>query len=279
MLPEPEGARPPAADRGALYDSFRDRTCLGDRYAIVYLPAAGLLCRGEAATALRVAVSPAPGPSSPSVAPAPPARQFLGLGSAEAGLRHATQEVERIGRFYSDARVLSGAEATERSFKELAPGYRILHLAAHGAVDPAAPLYSGLRLAADPGGLDDGVLHAFEVLPLRLPCDLVTLSACESGLGRLYAGEGLLGLARSFLCAGARRTLVSLWSVNDPSTTRFMECFYGALSRGLPAAEALRTAKREIREEVMTTREGQRISLAHPFFWAPFVLVEGGDGS
>ena len=113
-------------------------------------------------------------------------------------------------------------------------------------------------------------------MDLRLRCDLVTLSACETGLGRLYAGEGVFGLARAFLLAGAGQAVVSLWRVNDEATTRLMEVFYTRLSAGSPPAEALRQAKRTLREETILTEGGRRISLAHPFFWAPFVLVDGG---
>jgi CHAT domain-containing protein len=108
-----------------------------------------------------------------------------------------------------------------------------------------------------------------DILNLRLGAELVTLSACETGVGRLERGEGVLGLARAFLAAGARSVVVSLWKVNDRSTALLMERFYRPLlGRGTPREQALAQAKRALLADRRTRS---------PFYWAPFVLV-GASG-
>jgi CHAT domain-containing protein len=116
-----------------------------------------------------------------------------------------------------------------------------------------------------PGGPeDDGKLRMADILNLRLDADLVVLSACETGLGRRVTGEGLVGFARAFFYAGARSLAVSLWLVADSSTPDLMRDFYSRLERGERKADALRQAK-------LAMIAGGRF--AHPFYWAPFVLV------
>jgi len=102
---------------------------------------------------------------------------------------------------------------------------------------------------------------------LKLNADLVTLSGCKTGLGKLSRGEGLIGLTRAFLYAGASSLLVSLWSV-DESTSKLMKHFYQNLRKGQNKAAALRNAKLKL---LKTRRNG--ISFAHPYLWAPFILV------
>ena len=104
---------------------------------------------------------------------------------------------------------------------------------------------------------------------LKMNADLVTLSACSTGLGKLVNGEGILGLTRAFFYAGARNVTVSLWSVNDSATASLMKAYYKNLNRGLPKSAALRQAK-------LALLRGSNVSWRHPYFWAPFVLV--GEG-
>ena len=105
---------------------------------------------------------------------------------------------------------------------------------------------------------------------LKLDADLVVLSACETGLGKLEKGEGMIGLTRGFLYAGARSLVVSLWKVNDTSTSVLMERFYRHLQEGKPKAEALRLAKLSLKNDP------DMPALHDPFHWAPFILV--GEG-
>jgi CHAT domain-containing protein len=134
-------------------------------------------------------------------------------------------------------------------------------------VDESQPMYSLIAFAQNEDPKEDGFLHTYEVFNLKLNADLVTLSACETGLGKLSRGEGLIGLTRGFIYAGAPSVLVSLWSV-DESTAALMKIFYQNLKSGMSKAEALRRAKLKL---IDTQENG--FSFAHPFLWAPFVLV------
>ena len=276
----------PSSASDTLFASFGQMAFVGDRYAIAYLPSASLLVLGSRHAPEGAApsshgsllafgnpiVGSALGPDRGNEGESGSAWHGE-QATASAGLGFSDQEVHQIARLFPDAVCEVGRRATEQSFKRLSPGFRLVHVATHGTVDEAVPLYSGLALAADSTSVEDGFLHAYEVLSVPLDCDLVTLSACETGLGRLYAGEGLLGLTRSFLYAGARQVLVSLWSVNDASTAKLMESFYGNLAKGMEAIEALQEAKRSLRRTTVAGAGGRPMAYAHPFFWAPFVLV------
>lgn len=180
-------------------------------------------------------------------------------------------EVEALGALYQDSRVLTGAAAAESSLKAMAAAgelanYRVLHFATHGMVVPDSPELSALVLSqTEPAGAgsEDGFLSMQEVVKLRLTADLVTLSACETGLGKIYSGEGVVGLGQAFLVAGANGVTLSLWQVADESTKDFMVAVYGLVEReGIPFAQALTRVKREFIKD-------RRHS--HPFYWAPFV--------
>ena len=113
---------------------------------------------------------------------------------------------------------------------------------------------------------------------MKLDADLVVLSACETGLGQLREGEGIVGLTRAFFYAGGSSVVVSLWKVEDQSTALLMEKFYQRLASGQGRAEALRQAKLEIMKTTVDLKvTGMQQSLAAPFFWAPFILPELGD--
>ena len=143
--------------------------------------------------------------------------------------------------------------------------YRYLHFAVHGVLSYDVPYLKepALVLGVEPDGREDGFLTLSEVSGLKLNADLVTLSACKTGLGVRVAGEGVIGLSRAFMSAGARSVLVSLWEVADESTAVLMEEFYRLLVQGVDTAEALAEAKRRVREK----------GYDNPFFWAPFVLI------
>jgi CHAT domain-containing protein len=165
--------------------------------------------------------------------------------------------------------VLLGAEATEAGvLRGLAtrPRWRAVHLACHGLFDPEHPAFSSLALT--PTEEDDGFLTCLEVFGLRVPADLVALSACETARGKVLRAEGVLGLARAFMMAGAPRVLCSLWKVDDKATQALMARFYALWNPkdgapGLPAAEALRRA-----QDFVRSQERWR----HPFYWAAWVL-------
>lgn len=144
--------------------------------------------------------------------------------------------------------------------------YQVVHFATHGLVDNEHPEFSGLVFSlldrhAKP---DNGFLSLQDIYKLKLPVDLVVLSACETGLGLNIRGEGLLGLTRGFMYAGASRVMASLWSVDDAATSELMRRFYKALFReGLTPPAALRKAQLEMSEQ-----ERWR----SPYYWAGFIL-------
>ena len=160
----------------------------------------------------------------------------------------AATEARSITRLYPAGAVdvRQGRRASESWLKH-APleGYDALHFATHGLYDDAAPGRSALLLAADMG--EDGLLQVREIAALSLRASLVALSACETGLGEMVTGEGVLGLARAFLHAGADSVAMTLWRVPDVATSELMQAFYRRLRSGEPAADALRAAKLELR--------------------------------
>ena len=165
------------------------------------------------------------------------------------------------------AAVALGFEASRsRVLGERLSGYRVVHFATHGVLDAERPALSGLALSMvrPDGSAQEGFLHLRDVYGLRLDADLVVLSGCRTALGRELRGEGLVGLTRGFLYAGAPRVVASLWKVEDRATSELMTRFYRALwEEGLPPAAALRSAQLSLRRE-RRWRD--------PYFWAGFVL-------
>jgi len=229
--------------------------------------------------------------------------RFEGL----AGTLEEVSDITAIWSSAAEASVeqLTDHRATEAAFKKSAPKNRILHLATHGFFlgscnggvstraigglatnspsrrDLAGPagnpfVLSGLALAganqratAGPDD-DDGILTAEEVASLQLDgVEWAVLSACDTGLGTVHAGEGVFGLRRAFVAAGVRTTIMSLWSVDDESTREWMSALYDSrLRRGLSTIEAVQEAGRS----VLRSRRARKLN-AHPFFWAAFVAA------
>lgn len=128
----------------------------------------------------------------------------------------------------------------------------------------AEPARSGVVLSL--GGGEGGVLHVPEIMRPQLNAEMVTLSACQTGLGQVLAGESVMGLSRAFLFAGARSVVVSLWNVNDAATAELMTAFYRNMRNGAPREEALRQAK-------LALLPGGQKTWRHPYFWVPFLFV------
>ncbi len=144
--------------------------------------------------------------------------------------------------------------------------YRIIHFATHGLLNSEHPLLSGLvfSLVDENGKPQDGFLRMHEIYNLQLPAELVVLSACQTALGEEINGEGLVGLARGFMHAGARRVVASLWRVDDLATSQLMRDFYrGMLQENLPPAAALRAAQIEM---------SKNPRWSSPYYWAGFVI-------
>jgi CHAT domain-containing protein len=210
------------------------------------------------------------------------------------------REVAAIAGLFARADTLVGSAASRERLEALAQGglkgYRYLHLATHGLADADRPMQSFLALAGRGG---DARLTAGDILQTwQLDAELVTLSACSTGLGRYEGGEGYVGFAQALLLAGARALVLSQWEVDDEATALLMRRFYQNLlgqRKGLKAplgkAEALAEAKFWLRNlsgaEARTAREalprGKVVTrtkapggfkpYAHPYYWAAFVLV------
>jgi len=167
---------------------------------------------------------------------------------------------------YRDEEVDFGANLSNATSTDLSQ-YRIVHFATHGFLNSRHPELSGIVLSlVDENGRDqDGFLRAHEIYDLKIPAELVVLSGCRTGLGKEIRGEGLIGLTRAFMHAGAARVMVSLWDVNDEATAELMTRFYGRLlgREKLSPAAALRAA------QVSMARDKRWSS---PYFWAGFTL-------
>ncbi|MFI7416444.1 tetratricopeptide repeat protein [Nonomuraea sp. NPDC049684] len=196
-----------------------------------------------------------------------------GTDEAFSRLPGTRRELRAIAEVFGDlARVRLGPSATEAAVRREAPEYRFVHFATHGVLDDVNPLYSGLVLSppapeelADFDNLDE-VLQMHEIFDLRLRAQVVTCSACDSGLGRMRAAEGMVGLSRALLYAGARNVVLTLWPIQDAPARRLMRRFYEELARGRPAAEALAVAKAAVR------RAHPRVYRDHGT-WAPFIVI------
>jgi len=156
----------------------------------------------------------------------------------------AAAEVKAIGSLYPSARILTGQEASEQTFKSMAAGYDTIHLACHGLFEPDSPMQSSLLLS--PAGNEDGKLTMGEIFNLDLNADLVTLSACQSGMSTIRAGDEVMGLPRAFIYAGTPSVVSSLWNVNDKSTALLMAELYANLKQ-MNKARALRDAQLNLR--------------------------------
>ena len=252
-----------------------------ERHTLAYSPAISVL-RYTGRNRDRVVDSAAPRllvVGNPAM-PKPP-----GGGQPLAPLPGAESEARTIGGLYPPDRVstLIGSRARERLVRELAPGKTIIHLATHAVVFDDEPMGSYLALgpeaSSDTGARDpfgDGLLTVAEVFGLDLHADLVTLSACNTGLGRVN-GEGVVGLSRAFIYAGTASVLVSLWAVADTVATTVMDRFYRGLIRsGGDKAAALAAAQREtialLHQDKLQSASGRTLA-EDPLLWAPFVLV------
>ena len=180
-------------------------------------------------------------------------------------LPHAQAEIQQISTLVSGEALLQ-TDARESDFHRLASSYQVVHLATHGWVEDQRPMYSKLVFAPEPDSGHDGYLHAFEIYNMKLPSDMVVLSACNTGVGKLEKGEGIMSLSRAFFYAGVKSLLMSLWKVSDESTSELMVNFYAGLKQDLPKDKALQQAK-------LNYLQNQEIAIqAHPYFWAGFVL-------
>ncbi len=217
-----------------------------------------------------VALAPSVSIAARLAAHAPMAQaQLLGFGnptvdaSVAAPLPGAEREVRSLAADFPNARLFFGAQATRDHFDEYAPQSQLVHVASHAMVDTLDPLHS--KVLFTDGNGQPVYLEAKDVMALKLDgVSLLTLSACESGLGRVENGDEVLGFTRAFLSAGTSSLLASLWPVSDAATEKLMTTFYGDLAHGANAQDAMRDAQRAVLANPAT---------AHPYYWAPFNLI------
>jgi len=195
-------------------------------------------------------------------------------------LPHSEMEAEMITRSFKNPLIYEKQNASEEIFIKQSPYYPMIHLSTHAFINQNLPIYSSLVFAYNDEIKDVDLLHAYEIFSLDLNCELITLSACETGIGEdaeRLGGEGVTGLSRAFLYAGAKSLVVSLWQVSDESTSILMAEFYKNLKeKGMSKVEALRQAKLSLMK--MEKKIGNRsLSYSHPFFWAPFILIGEPD--
>ncbi len=224
------------------------------------------------ATARKPFLGVAFSPSTQSTPPAPSAAR--GVTDLRAGslkpLRFGREEIREAAKVFGPESVtLDGAQASEQALKSQPLGdYKVIHLAAHGVSDELEPDRTALVFA--PGSeSEDGLWQAREIRRTRLNADVVVLSACETGSGRLQGQEGVMNLARAFLTAGAKSVVASLWDVDDRSTATLMESFYEHLKEGMTVNGALRQAQLDFIKNY-----GDK---AKPNLWAGFEVI--GDGT
>lgn len=177
------------------------------------------------------------------------------MGVPDARAPQILDEVESVARIMPGADLLVGAAANEMAIREKGSHSRLIHIATHGSFRQDNPMFSGIRLGS-------AYMNLYDLYQLKLRADLVTLSGCATGLNVVAAGDELLGLIRGLLYAGAHSLLLTLWDVNDRSTSDFMTSFYRRLQQGVDKASALQGAMQQL-----------RATCPHPYHWAPFTLI------
>ena len=194
------------------------------------------------------------------------ARSVYYRGQGLPPLPHTRAEAEAVG-----STTLLGPQASEAGLREALRGtdrWRAVHFACHGKTIAERPMLSSLALS--PSEDDDGFLSALEVMRESIPADLAVLSACETSQGKIVKGEGLVGLTRAFMFAGAPRVICSLWRVDDEATAALMKKFYALWKEGKPTAVALQEAQRSIRDHPNGRWKP-------PHFWAAWTLWGLGE--
>ncbi len=242
-----EGTRLVVIPHGALhyvpFHALRDGAgFLVDRFELSYAPSAAVLklCRSDISNLKhRTAES----------------GKMVALGVAECGTPSIEDEIHTLGAIFPDAIKLTGERATRDNLIRVAPEARFLHLASHGYFRRDNPMFSFLKLA-------DSHLNFYSLLDLRINAEMVTLSACHTGVNMVFPGDELHGLMRGFMYAGVPSLVASLWAVSDRSTADFMSEMYSRIREGATKRAALRHAQLAIKE-----------AYGHPYYWAPFVLM------
>lgn len=235
-----------------------------ERYSVSYAPAAGALFRSDGSGGPMIRW---PWQKTFAALADPPSGADESQGRSWPPLPYARKEARRSAAIVGGASSISeGTSATKPALLQAA-SYPVVHLATHGEADPQDPDRSFLLLAGS--GRKHEYLYASEIASVSFDrASLITLSACETNVGQFVPGEGLRAFPETFLAAGARSVLASLWSVGDRSTEELMTRFYAGLAAGETPAAALRTAKLQFLRHPQSS---------HPAHWAAFVLTGDTD--
>ncbi|MBS1856707.1 MAG: CHAT domain-containing protein [Acidobacteria bacterium] len=223
-----------------------------------YLPFSAMIDSRGAYLADRFSISHTPSASVFHLCSTKPGNARGGsliLGIPDPAAPRIDEEVRAVSAVLPGAEVFLGEAATHEVLQQRGPRARFVHIATHGQFRQDNPMFSSIRLG-------NSHLSLFDLYQLDLPCELVTLSGCGTGMNVVVGGDELLGLVRGLLYAGAQGVVVTLWDVNDTATAEAMGLFYQALGSRRDKAEALRQACRDIRR-----------ANPHPFYWAPLVLI------
>ena len=178
-------------------------------------------------------------------------------------LPNNVQEVQRLEAFFQGD-FFYNEDASVHTFRQTSKDHSIIHLATHAVANDDSPEYS--FLAFTPNKTDDYLLYVNEIYALDLMADLVTLSACETGVGTVKKGEGAISLARAFFYSGAKSLVYTLWNINDASSTFIMGSFYEKLTKGMSKDMALQEAK------LAFLKENGETALVHPYYWSGFII-------
>jgi CHAT domain-containing protein/Flp pilus assembly protein TadD len=203
-------------------------------------------------------------------------RSFSLDGKKYGDLEYSQEEVVDIATLFENRHLKSKTflhdEASESNFKQTVHDYSFVHVASHGFADEIHPDLSALLFseASGPQTREDGILNTSETYDLKLNADLVVLSSCESGIGKLVKGEGLMAITRGFFYSGARNVLFSLWKISDKGTSKLMVDFYRSVLAGDSFPLALQEAKLNV------IRDNQ---YAFPSEWAGFLLISSNESA
>jgi len=224
------------------------RGYLIDQFEISYAPSATVLklCR-EMAKQSHISKLKSQMPES--------RMKLVALGLAGHDTPAVAGEIKALASMFPNTVKLTGSRATSENLMRAAPNAGYLHLASHGYFRRDNPMFSFLRLA-------DSNLNFYSLLDLKLNAEMVTLSACHTGVNKIFPGDELHGLMRGFLHAGAPSLVASLWATSDASTAELMKHMYSQISAGASKRAALRTAQLAVKDEY-----------GHPYYWAPFILM------
>ncbi|MEM9922073.1 MAG: CHAT domain-containing tetratricopeptide repeat protein, partial [Bacteroidota bacterium] len=182
-----------------------------------------------------------------------------------ANLRYNVAEADAVAALFK-GRLIKGKQATRTQFLQNAPLYDLILLATHAEANPRSGEYSWMAFSETPDTINGSLLYAKDLYGLRLPAQMVVLSACETGIGEFEKGEGVLSLSRGFFYAGAKSIVNTLWSVDDARNSALIQLFFQELKQGKPKDVAMQQAKLSF----LTQHPNDE---AHPVFWAGPVLT------